>query len=128
MNELTPEKIARLPKWAQEYTLAQARQLATLHAKLAAFEKDQPPSPFFVDEFTRAPQIKRFIAASNRTICAEWAGVHVEIFLPRQNDGQRMFGPEIQYRAITGSPLVHNPVAIIPRGIQTIHLVHKDNL
>lgn len=128
MNEPTPEQISRLPKWAQDHISYKASQLRIALEKCKAFEDQQTESPFYVDDFCENPRVKRFISCPNQTVCADWAGVHLEIFLPRKDDGQRMFGPEIRFSATQGDSSVRNPVVIVPRGIELIHIVHRDNL
>lgn len=126
MTKPTSEQITKLPKWAQDHIDSLEREVATWRGAALRFEKEQPESPFYLDGYCNQSKIRQFITAPMSTVSCDHAGVHMEIFLPLKEDGQRLFGPEIRFNEIgrfTGSY-----AAIVPRSVGTIQLVHKDNL
>jgi hypothetical protein len=127
MNAPTEAQIQKLPKWAQEHISTLEMNLRNASSTMLRMRDEQTVSPIYVDDWYSTPRIKRYIQSPAGRVTLQHAGVKVEIFLPSENDGQRLFGPEIQYEGIQKS-LSWNPVAIMPRGIGTIQLVHKDNI
>jgi hypothetical protein len=123
----TPEQIAKLPKWAQEHIKDLSRELDAANATLARMADEQTPSPFYVDAWYSTPRVKRFIQSPTNHLTIEHAGVHLEIFLAPERDGQRLYGIELQYSAIDRT-IGHSTVALMPRGIGTIQLVTKENM
>ena len=123
----TPEKIAKLPKWAQEHLTDLTRQLESSQASLTRFSDNQTPSPFYVDEWNKNSKIKRFIQTADRSICADHAGCHVELFLARKDDGQRPFGIQVSISAM-GEWGRNGNVCFVPSSSGKIFIMHKDNL
>lgn len=118
---LTPEQLAKLPRWAQEHIKDVERERDSAQALNKRFEDTQTPSPFFVDDWTVSPTVKRYVQSPIDRLCVEYAGVHLEIFLARPDDGQRLHGIELSYSG--GSA-----IALMPRSISCIQLVNKANL
>jgi hypothetical protein len=123
----TPEQIAKLPKWAQEHIGDLVRNLDSATTTIKRISDEQTESSIYVDDWYSNPRIKHYIQSPLNRITLEHAGVRMDVYLPSEKDSQRLFGPEIQYQGIMPS-LSFNPVAIMPRGINTIQLVHKDNI
>lgn len=126
MNEPTKEQIEKLPKWAREHVESLTREVSTWKDAALRFSKEQPESPFYIDDWTNGARIKQFIPSSVNTISCDYAGVHMDMFLPQDNDGQRFYGPEIRFSEI-GKHTFSN-VAAVPTARGIIQLVHKDNL
>lgn len=127
MNE--PElRINKLPKWAQEYIGAIERERDSAKDAVARMSDTQTPSPIFVQEWVSCSnRVKHFIQGDR--VIVEHAGVHLEVFLARKNDSQRMYGVELSYSDAGG---IHGlgacGVAVYPRSSNTIQLVHQKNL
>lgn len=124
----TPEQIAKLPRWAQEHVKDLERNLATAQALSKRLADAQTPSPFFVDDWTVTPTVKRYIQSPADRLCVEHAGVHLEIFLARPDDGQRLYGIELSYHGINERSSSGSTIALMPRSISCIQLVNKANL
>lgn len=121
----TPEQIAKLPKWARDHIERLAREVATWKGSALRFAKEQPEAPFYVDEWYAEPRFKRYIAVPTNRICVNHAGVEAQIYLPPENDSQRLFGIEISF---TRTGQMHGDIAVIPRGHGQIQLLSKENM
>lgn len=128
MSTPTPEQISKLPRWAQEHIKDLERNLTTAQALNKRFEDAQTPSPFYTDDWTVTPSVKRFFQATASRICIEHAGVHLQVFLADPKDGQRLHGIELSYQGINERSLCGSTVALMPRSISCIQLVNKANL
>lgn len=128
MNEPTKEQIQKLPKWAQQHIEAITIQCDQASRSIKRMTDDQTESPFYLDDWYTTPAIKRFIQSPTGRISVNHAGVHCELFLASKDDGQREFGIEIQYSSIERSRLGICSVGIVPKGTNTIALVHKENM
>lgn len=124
----TPEQIAKLPKWAQEYIVSIERERDGALAMIQKFNDAQTPSPFFLDEWYCQPRITRYIQSPTNRISCNHAGVHLELYLAPAEDGQRNYGIEIQYSSLVRARLGVSAVGIVPTGTNTIALVHKENM
>jgi len=123
----TPEQIAKLPKWAQQYISDLDNELIVAKAMVAQMNDQQTPSPFFVDAWYSNPRVKQYVQSPSGHLTVEHAGVHLEIYLAPEKDGQRLHGIELQYTA--GEPAIgHSTVAVMPRSMNTIQLVTKENM
>lgn len=126
MSEPTKEQIERLPKWAQDHIQRLTRLKDRAEKALQDATDEQTESPFMVPNWET--DTVRFIQSRNRTMIVKHAGVKLEIFLARENDGQRLYGIELRYETHGPSSLAYQSIGIFPRGISTIQLVHKDNM
>jgi len=124
----TPEQIAKLPKWAQEHIRDIERQLSAATTALDQIKDQQTPSPIYLDDWYCTPRMKRYIQSPTGHLTIQHAGVHLDIFLAPEKDGQRLHGIELQYAAVESRGLTDRQIAIMPRGINTIQLVAKDSL
>lgn len=129
MIAATTEQIAKLPKWAREYITSLTRERDCLSAEVKRLIDQQTPSPFYVDDWYSPTRNKRYIQSPTNRITIEHvtANVKLDVFLAPEDDGQREHGVEIIYGAIKRD-LSHCPVAIVPRNMGSIQLVHRDNL
>ena len=120
------QKLNRLPIWVKEHIESLTRERDIALAACSRLSDAQTPSPIFVDDWCSEPRIKMYVQSPSRRITIEHAGVHLDVFLAPEDDGQRNFGIELQFsqmtRRLTGG------VAILPRGIQTIELVANENI
>lgn len=115
----TPEQLAKLPKWASKYILNLERDVRIAEEKLKTFMDDSTESAIYVEEYDLG---RRFIQA--QSVTAKWAGVTVEIYLPRKGDSQREFGPEIKWHAQDRT----DHIAMIPNHFQCVTLLAKENM
>lgn len=127
MSNPTPEQIAKLPKWAQEHITSLTRERDSAVAVKNKMVDDQTPSPIYVNDWTSQPSVKRYVQCKHNSLVIEHAGVKAEILLAREDDSQRLFGIDICYSSNIRA-LSFQPVAVMPRGMGNIQLVHKDNL
>ncbi len=125
---MTPDlkQIQKLPKWAQEYIADLVRERDSAQSMLKRMADDQTPSPIYIDDWYSVPSVKRFVQSPANRVTIEHAGVHCEIYLASEKDGQRLHGIEINYSDTDHR--LHCEVAVIPRGIGNIQLVSKENL
>jgi hypothetical protein len=123
MNTPTPEQIAKLPKWAQEYTHDLERRVETSERVLKDYKDSQTPSEFYYDDYhcvgQGSPQfIRRFIQTNQMTVTRD--GVQLTILL-RQDD------PGIQLSFCSVNRLV-SQVAMVPTSFNQIRILSKDKL
>lgn len=123
----TPEQIAKLPKWAQDHINALSRDGEAFKAAALRFSDDQPKSAIYIPEYNSAGVMKRYVPSPHDRVCIDHANVHLEVFLPQERDGHRMFGPEITYNG-PDIDLCRSTVAVYPRGHTQLQLVHRDNV
>lgn len=121
---LTPEQIAKLPKWAQERITQLERQLGSSQAQCERFANEQKESPFYVEEWL-SQRIRRYISTPTNRLCVEHAGVKLEIYLPQKGDGQRLYGIELTY---SRPDEIHGDIALIPRHHCGIQLLAQENM
>lgn len=129
MQTVTAEQIAKLPKWAQDHIRNITRERDIAVQELNAWVDSQTPSAFYVDEYPciGEQKHKRRYFQGNR-IAVDHAGVHCEILLAREDDGQRLYGIDITYSEGGPRRIGHQDVAIMPRASNCIELVAKDNM
>jgi hypothetical protein len=123
----TPEQIAKLPKWAQEHIADLDRESISAKAVVVRMNDQQTPSPFFVDAWYSNPPVRQYVQSPSDHLTIEHAGVHLEIYLAPEKDGQRLHGIELQYTAIEPT-IGHATVAVMPRSMNTLQLVTKENM
>lgn len=119
MSTPTPEQLAKLPVWAEKYIRTLENEGEMARRNLNKFTDNSTESPIYVEEYNLG---KRFIQA--RSVIAEWASVKVEIYLPRKDDAQRDFGPEIKWQ----SKHILGHVAMVPSHFQCVRLLAKENM
>lgn len=130
MNTPTPEQIAKLPKWARDHIETLDSNMKAAQATCARMNEDQKPSPIYVDDWYAKPRIKRYVQSPTGRVIVEHAGVHLEVFLAPEDDGQRMHGIELQYSPLENGKQMfcHADVGVYPRGYDTLFLVHRNNV
>lgn len=126
MAEPTQAQIEKLPKWAQEHIADLKRNLAASEGVKSRLIDEQKPSPFYVDEWHSTPRFRRYVQAVNRTVSVEHAGVHLDVFLADEHDGQRAYGIELKWCAV--GKRLSDGVALLPRGYSTVQLVTPENI
>jgi len=121
----TPEQIAKLPKWAQDYIVNLSRERESAINSLNAFCDSETQSPFYVEESVctgeqSGPTRKRHYIQAH-AINVEWAGVHLRV---DANDyGNRRSEIGLSYG--TGT---HSDVALIPYSYCQATLKTKENM
>lgn len=126
----TAEQLAKLPKWAREHIDSLSRELDAATLSLQQYLDNQTPSPFYLDDWFSPTRQKVYIQSATNRICVEHARVHLEVFLPHEDDSQRLYGIELNYSAmVNGKHCLAGPtVAVVPRGCSLIQLISKENL
>ena len=123
MNSPTPEQIAKLPKWAQEYIEDLSRRTEIAGRALKEYTDSQTPSPFFFDDFLpvggESPQFSRTYVQTHK-ICVVKDGVRVDVLLRDDEPGIEVsWGDE--KRGMRETPM-------IPISYQKIKILPKDQL
>jgi hypothetical protein len=122
MSKDHKDKIAKLPKWAQEYIVDIERQRNVAINALNKWTDSQTEFPFFIDELVctgekRGPSFKkRYVQAHN--ITAVWGGVRVDVRL-------REYGIDIDWGDSDGNNI---DVAFIPYSYQHARILTKENM
>ncbi len=123
----TPEQLAKLPKWAQEHMKDLERDADKYKEVARHFMEAQTPTPFYTELWDVEMGKRVYIKTENATICAEYAGCKVSLFLARKDDVQRPYGIEIKMEELNRRGMSQN-VVFLPNSIGTIFIMHKDNL
>ncbi len=123
MNIPTPEQIARLPKWAQEYIEDLDRRTVIAERALKNYTDNQTPSKFYFDDFLcigeGTPQLSRKYVQT-RKITVEHEGIIVDVLL-RVDEA----GIDISWHS---SERLMKEVAMIPISFQQVKLVSRDKM
>lgn len=128
VNTLTPEQIAKLPKYAQDAFHALERERFCIARELAEWNDNQTPSPVTIQEHicTGNQRSSEFVAryVQTRDLRIEWQGVRLDI-------GLRSEGPQHE-NAITLQWGALDPytraVAFVPSSFQSARLQTPDTL
>lgn len=119
----TPEQIAKLPKWAQEYVKDLERRVVIAERTLKKYTDTQTPSEFYIDDLlcigNGTPQVSRKYVQTHR-ITAERDGVKVDLLL-------RLNEPGIEVSWSTSDRMT-GEIAMIPFSFQKIKLVSKNDM
>lgn len=127
MNTITPEQIAKLPKWAQEHVRFISMQRDAAVKALNRFNDSQTESPFFVEDHvcsgeSSGPSTKKmFIQAYCMSV--NWRGVLLKI---DANDyGQSGHGIRLQWN---GADRTIEEIAFIPTSFQSAKILTKKDM
>ncbi len=122
-NTPTAEKIAKLPKWAQEHIANLDRRMELAERKLKEFEDAQTPSEFFYDDYVcvgdgSPPNVRRYVQTHKISVVRD--GVRVDIMLRLDEKGIEIsWGDE--FRGC-------REIAMVPTSFQKIKLVKKEDI
>ena len=122
----TPEQIARLPKWAQEYLKQLESDRLSAVRSLNEYVDDQAESPFRYWDYVntgeegRAPSHKtKFIQTNKMEV--HWAGIELRVLIrPGQNE------IDLQWSKADGSRI--EEIAFIPKSFGSAVLKAKENM
>ena len=118
--KLTPEQIAKLPKFAREEIETHQRQRDEAVRRLNEMTDNQTVSPFFIDEFdctSSPPESRKVYFQTHNRMKINHGGVLVEIYLR---------GQEIEIKWET--PQRHGDVCFRPTSYQSASLLTKENM
>jgi hypothetical protein len=124
---MSDDKIAKLPKWAQDMFRDLQREREVAIRALNEWTDNQTPSPVFIDELEclgeektergSPPSRKRRYVQTHR-IQIEWAGVVLDVHL-------RDEGIALQWGTLDRSMA---EVSMVPRSYQQVTLMTKDKM
>ncbi len=123
----TPEQIAKLPKWAQEYIKDVSREREVSLRTLNAFQDEQTPSPFYVEENlctgeASGPTTKRrYIQA--HSVEVYFRGVHLTV--DANEFGNSGSGIRLQW---SSKERGGGDAAFIPTSYQSARIVSKEDM
>lgn len=116
----TPEKLAKLPKWAQEHIADLARRTANAERALNEYKDSQTPCEFYTEDMLcvggGTEYVKRYIQAHK--VCVERDGVKLTILL-RQDEK----GLDLQWQS---TERLMNEIAMVPVSFNKVKLVSKE--
>lgn len=117
----TAEKLAKLPKWAQERMADLERRTRVAEAALKDNLDNQTPSEFYVEEYLSTGEgsdkhVKRFIQTYKMAV--EHDGVKLTILL-RQDEK----GLDLQWQS---TDRLMNEVAMVPTSFNKVKIVAKE--
>ncbi len=121
MNIPTPEQIAKLPKWAQEYIENLDRRVVIAERELKKMQDSQTPSEFYIDDVLcigeGTPQhARRYVQTHKMTV--EHDGVKLTILL-RQDEK----GIDLQWN---NTSRLMSEVAMVPLSFNKVKIVAKE--
>lgn len=119
--------ILSLPKWAREHIENLSNQLGQAKAQIKRMEDSQTPSPVWVDDWMGIGRRKQFVQAPMGCVVFEHNGIHLEVFLVPDGDGQREHGIEITYSSLTDTGHRGRSCAAIPHNAG-FTIVHKNHI
>jgi hypothetical protein len=121
-KELTlAEKIAKLPKWAQDHIADAERTRDIAERELKQYEDRQTPSPFSIQEYVSGKFITRFIQTDKIEVEAHGVKVEVRVGYDRDKTIHLRWGPEGRVAGV-------RHVAFIPTSFQQAELMTKENM
>ncbi len=126
MSVITPELIAKLPKWAQQHILALERERLTAIEALNDHLNHETLSPFYTEDMLSTgerghqcgPSLKRRNFQAHHMV-VDFKGVHLEIYLREKEGIQLKYGPPNRGMG---------DVAMIPESYQSVRLVAQENM
>ena len=123
MNELTPEQIAKLPRWAQDHIKDLDRRMKTAERTLTEYTDAQTPSEFYHDDMVcvggGSPKyIRRYVQTYKMTI--ERNGVQVTALLRQDEPGIEL--------SFSNANHATAQVAIIASSFNKLTIVPSDKL
>lgn len=124
------EKIAKLPKWAQDHIeKLSGERNAAVHA-LNQFLDTQTEGPVSVTEMlclgeNPGPSLKRHYVQAKR-LRFVWRGVRLDVFLVAENDNQRPGSIELSFGSADESDLISS-VGVCPIGYNQMVLIKLEN-
>ena len=118
---VTPEQIAKLPKWAQERMADLERRTRVAETALKEFNDAQTPSEFYVEEYVSTGEgsdkhVQRFIQTYKMAV--ERDGVKLTVLL-RQDEK----GIELQWNSTSR---LMSEVAMVPLSFNKVKVLAKD--
>ncbi len=124
MNIPTPDQIAKLPKWAQDYVKDLNRRMTTAEKELKEQLDSQTPSEFYIDDLLcigdGSPQFARKYVQTHK-ISVEHDGVKLDVLVRGPEDP----GIDISWGC---SKRLMTEVALIPLSFQKMKIVPKDKM
>jgi hypothetical protein len=128
MSKVTPEMLAKLPKWAQEHIkdLSNEREMAL--RTLNDYTDNQTPSKIYWDDFvclgeTTGPSTKRSYVQTERII-VESCGVQLTVSCHGESV-QHDPGIELQW---SDAHRIGNMIAAVPRSYMQMSLIAHHNM
>lgn len=129
MKEPTPNQIAKLPKWTQDYIAQIERQRDAAVETLNTFQDSQTESPIYFEDYVctgeKSGPVNKRRYIQSRQLNIVYAGVECRVHLAREDDGQREYGIHVSW---SGAKQLFSRVALIPHGFQSIAIVAKENM
>ena len=121
-RKVTPEMIAKLPKWAQKHIERLERDRDVAETNLVQFMEAQKPTPFYAEEYLNLGEYggwsfqKRYFQEVHR-MCVEWGGVRLSILLRDERGHTGRDEIELQYDDLNRS---ENDIVMQPKSFQQI--------
>ena len=123
METLTPEQIAKLPKWAQIHIANLDRRVVLSERALKEYQDGQTPSPFFYEDFLcvgGGPPKHTTTYIQTHKVSVIHEGVRADIML-RLDEPCIQIGWGDEHRGC-------REVAMIPTSFQQIKLLQKNRM
>jgi hypothetical protein len=121
-NTPTAEKIAKLPKWAQEYITDLERRQRNAETHFKEHIDSQTPSHIFYDEYVnvgeKSENFTRYVQTDRITIKRD--GVRLDILLRPEDKGIELQWDDEQRRC--------REIAMVPTSFQKVKLIRKEDI
>lgn len=126
MNELKkeptiPEKIAKLPKWAQDYITDAERTRDVAVRELKEYNDNQTPSPFSIQEYVNRGYVTRYIQTDKMEVEAHGVKLRIQLGYERDKTIKLSWGP-------AGKLAGMDHIAFVPTSFQQAELIAKENM
>lgn len=127
MSTPTPEQLAKLPKWAQEYIADIERQRFVAVRALDKFKDEQTPSPFYCEDHystgeKQGPIFRRKYIQTD-SIEVEWRGVRLTVDANDYGNSGR--GIRLQWSLLNRGL---EEIAFVPTSYQSAKLMAKEDM
>ena len=121
-NTPTPEKIAKLPKWAQEHITDLERRQKAAETHFREHIDSQTPSDIFYDEYVgvgeHSDNFTRYVQTNRITIKHD--GVRLDILLRPEDKGIELQWDDENRRC--------REIAMVPTSFQKVKLIRKEDI
>jgi hypothetical protein len=121
-KELTlAEKIAKLPKWAQEYIQDAERTRAIAERELKEYGDNQTPSAFSIQEYVNGKYVTRYVQTHRMQVEAHGVRLNISVEFDRDKKIGLSWGPAGQIAGM-------DHVGFFPTSFQQAELRSKENM
>lgn len=118
----SPEKVAKLPKWAQEYIADLERRQKTAETHFREHIDKQTPSDMFYDEYLcvgeKSDSFRRYVQTDRLTV--QHDGVRLDILLRPEDKGIELQWDDEHRRC--------REIAMVPTSFQKVKLIRKEDI